>query len=128
MERYTWIWGLLHRNFGSLMSERMKLKDTEAPRVERAMTIWKKALNHTATERPECLVMDLMCGRQALFSWEAMESLEPVVVRGRGWVVWLEVGLERTSSERDILTEVFGDGMRGEERREKGIGPGDKRG
>lgn len=48
---------------------------TEAPRVERAMTIWKKALNHAATEKPECFVMGLMHGRQALFESEAIESV-----------------------------------------------------
>jgi type IV secretory pathway ATPase VirB11/archaellum biosynthesis ATPase len=58
------------------------LKVTEAPRVERAMTIWKNALNLAATEGPDYLVIDLMRGRQALFSWEAIESLPVVVIHG----------------------------------------------
>ena len=64
------------------MSERMKLNETEAPRVERAMTIWKKALNHEETEMPLCFVMGLMRGRQESLLCEAMESLLEVVVRG----------------------------------------------
>lgn len=54
----------------------------EAPRVERAMTIRKNALNYAVTEGPDYLVIDLMRGRQALFSWEAIESLPVVVIHG----------------------------------------------
>jgi hypothetical protein len=53
----------------------MKLKETEVPSVERAMTIWKKALNHAATERPVWLVRGLMRGRQAVGVWEVVEEL-----------------------------------------------------
>lgn len=67
------------------MLERMKLKEMDVPRVERAMTIWKKALNHDETEMPLCFVMDLMRGRQEEGLCEALESWLEVVVRGSGW-------------------------------------------
>ena len=68
MAMYVCTAGLLQMNFGSLKSERMWLKVTDVPRVERAITTWKRALNHAATEMPECWVMDLMRGKQESFS------------------------------------------------------------
>ncbi len=62
------------------MSLRRKLKETEVPRVESAMTIWKKALNHDETEMPLCFIMGLMRGRQEFLGWEAMEALLEDVV------------------------------------------------